>query len=111
VLAQVSRRKIRLPESGIEIALLDWGGDGPIALLHHANGYCAAIWAPVAERVRTPTLIQWAKRGDFDRQDFDKLAQRLIDARVIEVDSGHLVPMERPDCVAEAVIDFATQER
>jgi pimeloyl-ACP methyl ester carboxylesterase len=86
VLAQVSRRKIRLPESGIEIALLDWGGDGPIALLHHANGYCAAIWAPVAERLR-------------------------CHYRVIEVDSGHLVPMERPDCVAEAVIDFATQER
>jgi pimeloyl-ACP methyl ester carboxylesterase len=68
------------------------------------------LWT-IAERVRARTLIQWAKQGDFGRQDFDKLAQRLIDARVIEVDSGHLVPMERPDCVAEAVIDFATQER
>jgi hypothetical protein len=38
MLTQVSRRKIQLPESGIEIALLDWGGDGPLALLHHAKG-------------------------------------------------------------------------
>ena len=52
MLSQVSRRKIQLPESGIEIALLDWGGDGPLALLHHANGYCAAVWAPVAEQLR-----------------------------------------------------------
>ncbi len=46
------RRRIRLPESPIEIALLDWGGDGPLALLHHANGFCAAQWGPVAERLR-----------------------------------------------------------
>jgi pimeloyl-ACP methyl ester carboxylesterase len=44
----VVRRRLPLPESGIEIALLDWGGEGPLALLHHANGFCAALWAPVA---------------------------------------------------------------
>ena len=48
----VSRRRIFLPESQIEIALQDWGGDGPLALLHHANGFCAALWVPVAERLR-----------------------------------------------------------
>jgi pimeloyl-ACP methyl ester carboxylesterase len=36
---------------GIEIAALDWGGDKPIALLHHANGMCAATWSLVAERL------------------------------------------------------------
>jgi len=35
----------------VEIALLDWGGDGPPLLAHHANGFCAALWAPVAERL------------------------------------------------------------
>jgi pimeloyl-ACP methyl ester carboxylesterase len=46
------RRRLALPESGVEIALLDFGGEGPLALLHHANGFCAALWAPVAERLR-----------------------------------------------------------
>jgi pimeloyl-ACP methyl ester carboxylesterase len=45
----VQRRTVRLPQSGIEIALLDWGGDGPLALLHHANGFCAGTWGLVAE--------------------------------------------------------------
>ncbi len=35
--------------SGIELALLDFGGDGPLAFLHHANGFCAATLALVAE--------------------------------------------------------------
>jgi len=42
-------------DDGVRIALLDFGGEGPPALLHHANGFCAALWAQVAE----------ALRGDF----------------------------------------------
>lgn len=38
-------------EAGVEIRVLDWGGDGPLALLHHANGFCAATWGLVAERL------------------------------------------------------------
>jgi pimeloyl-ACP methyl ester carboxylesterase len=49
MLSQVRRRKLALPDSPIEIALLDWGGEGPLALLHHANGFCAGAWGPVAE--------------------------------------------------------------
>jgi pimeloyl-ACP methyl ester carboxylesterase len=48
----VLRRRVTLPATGNEIALQDWGGDGPLALLHHANGFCAALWAPVAEQLR-----------------------------------------------------------
>ncbi len=40
-------------DGSIEIAGLDWGGDGPIALLHHPNGFCAATWGLVAERLCT----------------------------------------------------------
>jgi len=49
MLGQIHRRRLALPNSAIEIALLDWGGDGPLALLHHANGFCAGTWGPVAE--------------------------------------------------------------
>ncbi|HXV37010.1 MAG TPA: alpha/beta fold hydrolase, partial [Myxococcota bacterium] len=52
MLAPLRRRRLALPGSALEIALLDWGGDGPLALLHHANGFCAAVWGPVAERLR-----------------------------------------------------------
>jgi pimeloyl-ACP methyl ester carboxylesterase len=47
-----TRRKLVLPGRGVEMALIDWGGDGPIALLHHANGFCAGMWALLAERLR-----------------------------------------------------------
>ena len=48
MLEDVARRRLSLPERCVEIALLDWGGPGPTALLHHANGFCAATWDGVA---------------------------------------------------------------
>lgn len=32
-----------------ELAAIDWGGEGPLLFLHHANGFCAAMWAPIAQ--------------------------------------------------------------
>ena len=45
-------RRLPLPDRGVEIALLDWGGDGPLALLHHANGFCKGTLALVAAPLR-----------------------------------------------------------
>src|SRR5690606_14772791 len=45
----VERRRLALAERGVEIALLDWGGDGPLVLMHHANGFCAGTLGLVAE--------------------------------------------------------------
>lgn len=42
-------RRIALPQRGVEIALLDWGGDGPLVLMHHANGFCAGTLGLVAD--------------------------------------------------------------
>jgi pimeloyl-ACP methyl ester carboxylesterase len=52
VLEGVRRRRLVLPDSGLEIALLEWSGEGPLALLHHANGFCAALWDLVAQPLR-----------------------------------------------------------
>lgn len=41
-------RRIELPERGVEIALLDWGGEGPLVFMHHANGFCAGTLGLVA---------------------------------------------------------------
>ena len=49
LLARAVRRSVRVP--GGEIALLDFGGDGPPVLLHHANGFCKGVLALVAERL------------------------------------------------------------
>jgi pimeloyl-ACP methyl ester carboxylesterase len=46
---RLERRRLALPRRGVEIALLDWGGDGPLVLMHHANGFCAGTLGLVAE--------------------------------------------------------------
>lgn len=48
-------RTFRL-DGGIEIAALEWG-DGPVVLLHHANGFCAAMWTSVAERLAAHACV------------------------------------------------------
>ncbi len=48
LLARAESRRLELPDRGIEVALLDWGGDGPLVLAHHANGFCKGLWAEVA---------------------------------------------------------------
>jgi pimeloyl-ACP methyl ester carboxylesterase len=45
----VTRRRVRGSSPDVEIALLDWGGEGDLVLLHHANGFCGAMLAPVAK--------------------------------------------------------------
>jgi len=54
VLKQGSPRshRVSVGQGGVEIQVLEWGDDGPLALLHHANGFCAATWGVVAERLR-----------------------------------------------------------
>ncbi|MCP3986387.1 MAG: alpha/beta hydrolase [bacterium] len=67
LLASAERRSLLLPDRGVEIALLDWGGEGPIALLHHANGFCKGMWAQVAEGLRADyRVIAMDARGHGD---------------------------------------------
>jgi pimeloyl-ACP methyl ester carboxylesterase len=49
---QIERGKRFLPERGLALNIVDFGGDGPPALLAHANGFCADALAPLAERLR-----------------------------------------------------------
>jgi pimeloyl-ACP methyl ester carboxylesterase len=97
VLESVTRRRLALPERGVEIALLDWGGEGPLALLHHANGFCAALWDLVAAPLRRHyRVVAMDARGHGDSskpdgegayewhhfgEDVAAVARRLAEAR------------------------------
>lgn len=51
-LAGVTAVRVPGATEGVEISTLDWGGEGPLAFIHHANGFCAATLAPVAHALR-----------------------------------------------------------
>jgi pimeloyl-ACP methyl ester carboxylesterase len=57
--------------------------------------------------VTVPALWLWATRGNFSRARYEALAASMREARVEDLDAGHLAPMERPDLVAEAILRFA----
>jgi len=65
-------------EAGVELAFLDWGGDGELIAFHHANGFGAATFAIVAAGLRERfRVIAFDARGHGDstpvpaRQDPD----------------------------------------
>jgi pimeloyl-ACP methyl ester carboxylesterase len=75
MLARAQRRSLRVASRGIELALLDWGGDGPLALLHHATGFCKGVWAPVAEALRPRfRVIAMDARGHGDSSQLEGAA-------------------------------------
>ena len=67
LLAAATPRRLALPERGVEIALLDFGGAGPLALAHHANGFCKGMWAEVAHALRGEVrIVAMDARGHGD---------------------------------------------
>ncbi len=64
---EIRRRKLELPGRGLALALVDWGGDGPLALFSHANGFCADALGLLAERLRSRfRVIGFDSRGHGD---------------------------------------------
>jgi pimeloyl-ACP methyl ester carboxylesterase len=64
-------------------------------------------WDAVA-RLRLPLLVVRAAGSDLlVAQSWAELKRRLPHARLIELEGGHMVPMERPGAVAEAILGWA----
>jgi len=104
----VQQRRIPLPSAGVEIAALDWGGDGPLVLMHHANGFCAGTLGLVAEALvpayrvvgidarghgdsskpEGPDAYRWARFADDLLEVAELLAAERRDGRVA-VGLGH----------------------
>jgi pimeloyl-ACP methyl ester carboxylesterase len=75
----------------------------------YAAGPTTDAWDRVA-KVVAPTLLLWAQHGDFPRAVFADYAARMSNARIQDVDAGHLVPMERPELVIDAVLAFTGRQ-
>jgi pimeloyl-ACP methyl ester carboxylesterase len=56
--------------------------------------------------VTIPSLLLWAEHGNFPRVVYEAVVERMKDARIRGVPTGHLVPMERPDLVADEALAF-----
>jgi pimeloyl-ACP methyl ester carboxylesterase len=50
-----------------------------------------------------PATVLRAHHGDFPRAVFERVFALMPEARVLDADAGHLIPMERPELVAAAV--------
>ncbi len=75
MLARAERRTLSLSARGVELALLDWGGSGPLALLHHATGFCKGVWAPIAEALHGRfRVIALDARGHGDSSQLEGAA-------------------------------------
>lgn len=42
---------VKVQHDGLSIGALDWGGTGPALVLLHPTGFCAGLFAPIAERL------------------------------------------------------------
>ena len=75
---------------GVEVAVYELGGSGPLVVLAHATGFCAAVWEPfaahLADRYRCLALDFRAhgatRTPDSVRLDWKGMAQDLL--RVVD---------------------------
>ncbi len=51
LLSEATPSRVALAGRGVELALLEWPSAGPLALLHHANGFCKGTWARIAHEL------------------------------------------------------------
>jgi 3-oxoadipate enol-lactonase len=69
-----------------------------------------ADWSVPYEKIDVPTLLVTGlqDRVFYNARDVDELAARLPDARRVDLDNaGHMVPVERPAELAQALLEFA----
>ncbi|HUS98008.1 MAG TPA: alpha/beta hydrolase [Hyphomicrobiaceae bacterium] len=81
--------------------------DGALLLMKSGS---TADWAVPYERVTVPTLVITGlqDRVFYNATDVDELAARLPAANRFDMaDAGHMVPVERPQALAQALLDFA----
>ena len=66
----------------------------------------------MAERVRCPTLLILGEKDIMTKPaGAQPLAAALVDARIVVIEkAGHMLPLETPDAVNEAITLFLTTD-
>ena len=91
-------------------------GDGQIelkcpgeieAMIYETNSRPDAFAA--AEKLRSPALLVWARRGDFPLEWYRKLSESAAQMQLVELDANHLLPMVAPDRVAQLLLAFGAK--
>ena len=81
---------------------------GPYKLLSEAGR--SADWDISYEKLRLPVLVITGLQDHVFREpdDIDELFSRIPYGKRIEMaDAGHLIPAERPEKLADAILNFA----
>lgn len=81
--------------------------DGALLLMKSGT---TADWAVPYERIDVPTLVLTGlqDRVFYNAQDVVELCARLPSVRRVDLaNAGHMVPVERPGELAQAILDFA----
>jgi pimeloyl-ACP methyl ester carboxylesterase len=60
----------------------------------------------VAEKIEAPTLVLRAGRGYFPMALYEELAACIPNAKLLELDIDHLMPMHNPPELAQALLEF-----
>jgi len=118
-----TRRRVPGSTPGVEISLLDWGGEGDLIFLHHANGFCAATLAPIAnalsDRYRVVAMdcrgqgdsTSVDPTGDPNPYDWERLAADLRVAvhSILEIAGRDRVELAIGHSFGGALILYAAQ--
>ena len=59
-----------------------------------------------AARADLPVRIERATHGDFPRESYERLVERLPRGELGEITGGHLVVMERPQDVVRSIVTW-----
>ena len=64
-------------------------------------------WHALLPKITAPTLVvAGGPGGPFDQEQIAWLAGRIPDARLVTIEAGHLVHLDRPDEFLAAVREF-----
>jgi esterase len=77
------------------------------ALERILSGARSDLWARIGEIAAPTLLVRGTRSAYLGRETALRMVERLPDARLLELDAGHNVHLDRPQELADAVVAFA----
>lgn len=85
-----TRSDLAFSRDGEAFHYIDWGGEGPVAHIAHATGFCAATYTPLAERLRPYLKILGMDDRGHGSTQAEAVPRDLRDWNVFSEDLAHL---------------------